>query len=162
LGLLLGAALILFARPCFLAATPLRAMNRAGLFLSILISASLFSQISSGQSVVSSGGIYTVQGVFGPAQETALTGGVYGIDRGFFTLIVETAGAPTMKIQVQSADLVITWSGAANAFNLEQTSALGSPWTTVSASQQNANGDIKITIPLGAQNQFLRLKSANP
>jgi hypothetical protein len=91
-----------------------------------------------------------------------MTGGVYAIDRGFFTLIVETAGAPTMKIQIQGADLVITWSGAVNAFNLEQTSALGSPWATVSATQQTANGDIKVTIPFGAQKQFLRLKSVNP
>src|SRR5437868_352423 len=137
-------------------------MNRAGLFLSILISAISFSRVSAGQSVVGSGGIYTLEGVFGPAQETAMTGGAYAIDRGFFTLIVETAGAPTIKIQVQGADLVITWSGAVNAFNLEQTSALGTPWTTVSATQQTANGDIKVTLPFGAQNQFLRLKSANP
>jgi hypothetical protein len=91
-----------------------------------------------------------------------MAGGAYAVDRGFFTLIVETAGAPTMKIQVQGADLVITWSGAVNAFNLEQTSALGSAWTTVSAAQQNAAGEIKVTLPLGAQKQFLRLKSANP
>jgi len=91
-----------------------------------------------------------------------MTGGIYTIDRGSFTLIVETAGAPTMKIQIQGPDLVITWSGAANAFNLEQTSALGSAWSTVSATQQTANGEIKVTIPFGAQNKFLRLKSANP
>ena len=137
-------------------------MNRAGLFLSILIAGFSFAWVSSGQSVVSSGGVYTLQGVFGAAQERTLTGGGYAIDRGFFTLIVETAGAPTMKIQVQGADLVITWSGAINAFNLEQTSALGSPWTIVSATQQTANGDIKVTVPFGAQNHFLRLKSANP
>jgi hypothetical protein len=112
--------------------------------------------------VVSSGGIYTLQGVFGPAAQATMTGGIYTVERGYFTLIVETTGAPTMKIQVQGADLVITWPGAANAFNLEQTSALGSPWTTVSATQQTANGDIKVTMPFGAQNQFLRLKSANP
>jgi hypothetical protein len=137
-------------------------MNRAVQFFWILICAFSFSRVSSGQSVVSSGGVYTLEGVLGPAQGVPMTGGVYTIDRGFFTLIVETAGAPTMKIQVQGADLVITWSSAANAFNIEQTSALGSAWSTVSATQQTANGDIKVTLPLSAQNQFLRLKSANP
>jgi hypothetical protein len=137
-------------------------MNRAGLFLSILVAAFSFLPVSSGQSVVSSGGNYTLQGVFGAASQVTMTGGIYTVERSYFTLIVETAGAPTMKIQVQGADLVITWSGAVNAFNLEQTSALGSPWATVSATQQTANGDIKVTIPFGAQKQFLRLKSVNP
>ena len=119
------------------------------------------STLPSGEKI-SSGGAYTVQGVLGPAQGVAMTGSAYSVDRSFFTLIVETAGAPTMKIQVLGPDLIITWSGAANAFNLEQTSALSSTWSAVSAAQQTANGDIKVTIPLGAQNQFLRLKSANP
>jgi hypothetical protein len=112
----------------------------------------------------SSGGIYSLQGVVGPSKEVALAGGPYAIDRGYVNTIltVETPGAPTMKIQVQGADLVITWPGAVGAFHLEQTAALGSAWTTVSAAQQTANGDIKVTVPLGPQNQFLRLKSANP
>jgi hypothetical protein len=134
-------------------------MNRALLISTLLLSLSALHPTPA--QITSSGGIYTLQGVPGPAEAT-MTGGIYSIDRAFFTLIVETAGAPTMKIQVQRADLVITWPAAANAFNLEQTSALGSPWTVVSATQQTANGEIKITIPFGAQNQFLRLKSANP
>lgn len=91
-----------------------------------------------------------------------MSGGIYTVDQSSFTLIVETAGAPTMKIQVQGPDLVITWQGSINAFNLEQTAALGSAWTAVSATQQTANGEIKVTIPFGVQKQFLRLKSANP
>jgi hypothetical protein len=137
-------------------------MNRAVQFVLSLICAFLFSRVSSGQAVVSSGGVYTLEGVLGPAQDVTMTGGAYAIDRGFFTLIVETPGAPTMKIQVQGPDLVITWSGSVNAFNLEQTSALGSAWSAVSATQQTAASEIKVTVPLGAQNQFLRLKSANP
>jgi hypothetical protein len=138
-------------------------MSRAVLTLILLVSAFSCQRQSCAQGTqTSSGGIYTLEGVFGPAPGRTMTGGVYSIDQGFFTLIVETAGAPTMKIQVQGADLVITWSGAIDAFNLEQTAALGSPWTAVSAIQQTANGDIKVIIPFGAQNQFLRLKSANP
>ena len=137
-------------------------MNRAVHFFLFLICAFSFSRVSAGQSVVSSGGVYKLEGVFGPAQETALTGGAYSIDRGIFTLIVETAGAPTLKIQIQGADLVITWSGSVGAFNLEQTATLGSPWTTLAALQETANDEIKVTLPLGAQNQFLRLKSTNP
>ena len=135
-------------------------MNRALLIFTLLLSLSALHPTQA--QTTSSGGIYTLQGVPGAAQEVTMTGGIYSIDRAFFTLLVETAGAPTMKIQVQGANLVITWSAAANAFNLEQTSALGSTWTTVSATQQTASGEIKITIPFGAQNQFLRLKSANP
>jgi hypothetical protein len=138
-------------------------MKRAVFIFILLLSVVSWRGQSRGQATkTSSGGIYTVEGVLGPAQGVAMTGGAYSIDRGFFTLIVETAGAPTMKIQVQGADLVITWTAAADAFNLEQTSALGSAWATISATQQTANGEIKVTLPLGAQNQFLRLSSANP
>jgi hypothetical protein len=145
-------------------------MNRALLVSTLLLTMSAFHRthaqvtLTTGEPQTSSGGIYSVQGVVGPSKEVALAGGAYAIDRGFVNTIltVETPGSPTMKIQVQGADLVITWPGAVGAFQLEQTAALGSTWTTVSATQQTANGDIKVTVPLGAQNQFLRLKSANP
>lgn len=135
----------------------------------LLLSVFLRQQASRSQTTVSpdgrqtsSGGIYTVQGVLGPAQGATMSGGTYSIEQGLLTLIVETTGAPTMKIQVQGTDLVISWSGPVNAFNLERTTAIGSPWTTVSAAQQTSNGDVKVVIPFGPQNQFLRLKSANP
>ena len=145
-------------------------MSRALLICTLLLTMSALHPnraqvtLTTGEPQTSSGGIYTIQGVVGPPKEVALAGGAYAIDRGFVNTIltVETAGAPTMKIQVQGADLVITWPGAVGAFNLEQTAALGSAWSTVTATQQTANGEIKVTVPLGAQNQFLRLKSANP
>jgi hypothetical protein len=145
-------------------------MSRALLISTLLLSVFCFSQgraqvtLTTGEPQTSSGGIYSVQGVVGPSKEVALAGGAYAIDRGFVNTIltVETPGAPTMKIQVQGADLVITWPGAIGGFQLEQTAALGSAWATLSATQQTANGDIKVTVPLGAQNQFLRLKSATP
>ena len=145
-------------------------MNRALLISTLLLSAFSFQRaraqltLTTGEPQTSSGGIYSVRGVAGPSKEVALAGGAYAIDRGFVNTIltVETPGAPTMKIQIQGSDLVITWPGAVSAFQLEQTAALGLEWTTVSAAQQTANGDIKVTVPIGAQNQFLRLKSANP
>ena len=146
-------------------------MNRALLIFTLLLTMSAFHRtthaqvtLTTGEPQTSSGGIYSVQGVVGPSKEVALAGGAYAIDRGFVNTIltVETPGAPTMRIQVQGADLVITWPGAVGAFQLEQTAALGSAWSSISATQQTANGDIKVTVPLGAQNQFLRLKSANP
>ena len=138
-------------------------MSRAVLVFMLLLSGFPLLFESRGQTAnISSGGKYTLEGALGPAPGGKLAGGIYTVDQGSFSLIVETAGAPTMKIQALGADLVITWSAAANAFNLEQTSALGSGWAAVSATQQTANGEIKVTIPFGAQKQFLRLKSANP
>ncbi|HUS33847.1 MAG TPA: hypothetical protein VM680_00715 [Verrucomicrobiae bacterium] len=145
-------------------------MSRALLISTLLLSVFTFSHaraqvtLTTGEPQTSSGGVYSIQGVVGPPKEIALAGGAYAVDRGFVNTIltVETAGAPTMKIQIQGVDLVITWSGVVGAFQLEQTAALGSAWTTVSTAQQTANGDIKITLPIGPQNQFLRLKSATP
>jgi hypothetical protein len=145
-------------------------MSRALLISTLLLSVLSFQQIhaqvtlTTGEPQSSSGGPYAIRGVLGPSKEIAMSGGAYAIDRGFFSaiVVVETPGGPTMKIQVQGADLVITWPGAVGAFKLEQTDALGSAWTTASAAQQTANGEIKVTLPLGAQNQFLRLTSANP
>jgi hypothetical protein len=145
-------------------------MSRALLISALLLSVFCFSlgraqvTLTTGEPQTSSGGAYSIQGVVGASKEVALAGGAYAIDRGFVNTIltVETPGAPTMRIQIQGVDLVITWAGAVGAFQLEQTSALGSAWTPMTATQQTANGDIKVTAPLGAQNQFLRLKSANP
>ena len=147
-------------------------MSRALLISTLLLSVCVFPRthaevtLTTDEPQTSSGGPYSVQGVVGPSKEVALAGGAYQIDRGFVstigTVTVETPGAPTMRIQVQGTDLVITWTGAVGGFNLEQTAALGAAWATVPAAQQTANGEIKVILPLGAQNQFLRLKSATP
>jgi hypothetical protein len=145
-------------------------MSRALLIATLLLSVFSFQRVqaqltlTTGEPQSSSGGPYAIRGVLGPSKEIAMSGGAYSVDRGFFSAVVtvETPGGPTMKIQVQGTDLVITWPGAVGAFKLEQTAALGSAWTTASAAQQTANGEIKITLPLGAQNQFLRLISTNP
>jgi|SRR5688500_5755769 len=138
-------------------------MHQAVLFLLVALSANLISACAQADNV-SSGGIYSIEGKFGKAETSAITGGFYSIEDGAFNtvLIVETPAAPTIKIQYQGADIIVTWAGAIDAFQLEQTAALGAAWTALPATQQTAGSEIKVTIPVSAQNQFLRLRKSAP
>ena len=131
-------------------------MNRAR----ITILAVLFAlQTRATEPTVMSGGIYSLQ--FGIANTGGpLTGGAFIVqDTGAATmLLVGSPQAPTIQIQYQGSNIVITWSAAIDAFQLEQTVTLGAAWTPLAATQQSAGAEIKVTVPIAAQNQFLRLK----
>ena len=131
-------------------------MNRAH----ITTLAVLFAlQTRAAEPTVMIGGNYSVQVGSKPAAVT-LSGGAYTVQNTdiTFTLLVESPQAPTIQIQYQGSNLIVTWSAAIDAFQLEQTADLGSLWTPLAATQQSAGAEIKVTIPIAAQNQFLRLK----
>jgi hypothetical protein len=138
-------------------------MNHAVLFLAIALSANAISARAQSDTV-SAGGIYSLSGTFAKAEASTISGGSFAIENGAFetVLIVETPAAPTIRIQYQGADIIVTWAGAIDAYQLEQTAALLTTWSTLPATQQNAGGEIKVTIPVSAQNQFLRLRKTTP
>src|SRR5688572_26765175 len=129
-------------------------MNRTVPTLAMILSASAISSLAQG-SAVSSGGIYSVEGTFGKADAPVMSGGLFSVENGAFStvLVVETPEAPTLKIQYGDATVVVTWSGAIDAFQLEQTAAIGTGWGSLTATQQSAGGEIKVTIPVASQNQ---------
>ena len=131
-------------------------MNRACLTILLVLSA---LQTRAAEPTVMTGGNYSVQAGFTPVGVT-LRGGAYTVQNTdfTFTLLVESPQAPTIQIQYQGSNLVITWSAAIDAFQLEQTAALDSAWTPLAATQQSEGPEIKVTLPIGAQKQFLRLK----
>src|SRR5687768_10562046 len=135
-------------------------MNHSVVVLAIILSASAGPSL--GQ--VSSGGIYSIEGRFAKADAPVMSGGHFSVENGAFSsvLIVETPEAPTMKIQYEGASVVVTWSGVIDAFQLEQTAVIGTAWSALAATQQSAGSEIKVTIPVGSQNQFLRLRKAAP
>jgi hypothetical protein len=105
-----------------------------------------------------------VEGTFSKIDAPVMSGGPFSVESGAFStvLIVETPQAPTLKVQYEGAAVVVTWTGAIDAFQLEQTGAIGTTWSALTATQQNAGGEIKVTIPVASQNQFLRLRRAAP
>jgi hypothetical protein len=138
-------------------------MNRALLLSAIALSANLiFARAQTDN--VTSGGIYSIEGGFSEPAMPAASGGSYTVENGSFNpiLTVETPNAPTLKIQHQGANIIITWSAPLDSFQIEQTTALTAAWSQLTATQQAAGAEIRVTVPISAQNQFLRLKKAAP
>jgi hypothetical protein len=79
------------------------------------------------------GGTYTLSGTIGQPVADLLTGGSYQLVGGFWpaTLTVPVAGGPTLRLELGSTEVSISWSPATTGFLLQQTDALGSAWTLV-------------------------------
>lgn len=138
-------------------------MNQTRLFRAIALSAFFAPSSFSAEPVVSSGGVYSLEGALALAVAPTLTGGSFSLENGAFSsvLVVETSRAPTLRIEYNSLNITVTWSGALNAFRLEQTTAVGeAAWLALPATQQSAAGEIRVSIPIASQKQFLRLTSA--
>ena len=68
---------------------------------------------------------------------------------------------PTLAIARSGANVVISWPASAAGFALEVTPGLGTgtAWTTVNTSGAIEEGGLKkLTVPLGAANQYYRMK----
>lgn len=67
---------------------------------------------------------------------------------------------PPLTATRQGSNLIVTWPGSATGYTPESTPTLGTgaSWTTVPGTPTLVNGQYQITVPIGAANQFIRLK----
>jgi hypothetical protein len=139
-------------------------MKSAQPFLTLLCGAVFFTFFPTSLSDLSSGGIYSVDGIARSGSGSgAVSGGIYSLEYvpANPELFLNIPGKPTLKILRQGASLVISWIAPDNAYELERTADLGSGWVVLPSSQQGVAGEIRVTLPIGSQNQFLRLKSVS-
>ena len=118
----------------------------------------------SGGGGTSIGGVYSVSGTIGqPDASGALSGGSYSVTGGFWSLIavVQTAGAPTLKIAINSqlSTITISWPSASSGFVLQQNDNLATgSWTPANSFTVSDDGTTKsITITSPTGNLFFRL-----
>lgn len=107
----------------------------------------------------SSGGTYTVSGSIGQpdAAPTALTGGSYSLQGGFWPgLVVDSdTGAPALLIQLNGTAVNISWAPGTPGFKLEQADELANPFWSP-APEGNP-----VQIPVNVNSRYYRLNS-NP
>jgi hypothetical protein len=104
--------------------------------------------------------IFTVSGTIGQPATAAMSGGVYSITGGFWSILatVPTPGAPYLSVARSGAQAVVSWSTSAAGFVLEQSSTLlpGS-WSSSSAALATNGGVLFVTVPVTNQFQYFRL-----
>jgi len=100
---------------------------------------------------------HTIAGTIGQAVVTAVSDETRILESGFWPgaleLVAEGDGGPTLFIQLQGAQLTITWDSANSDFVLEETDMLGQAWTIVPSGSDSA-----ITIPAAETARFYRLR----
>src|SRR5881396_2997907 len=74
----------------------------------------------------STGGVYSVSGTIGQPDAGRMSGGIYGLDGGFWGLIaaIQTPGAPFLFVNKSGGSVTISWLKPADGFLLDQTPAL--------------------------------------
>src|SRR5438309_2345679 len=72
--------------------------------------------------------------------------------------LVQTPGAPLLKITHSGSDFVLSWPDPSTGFKLQSTPTLvPSNWTDVSQPVVVLGSDKTVTVPVAGQNQFYRL-----
>jgi hypothetical protein len=103
---------------------------------------------------------YTVSGTIGQPATGTMSGGVYSITGGFWSIIaaVQTSGAPLLSVVRSGTQAIISWSASASAFVLEQSSTLmPNSWSTNSAPLTTNGRVISVSVPATSGYQYFRL-----
>jgi len=114
----------------------------------------------------SAGGAYSVRGTVGqPDAGPVLSGGSFAVTGGFWALVevIQTPGAPLLKIRREGPNVVISWPNPSTGFILQQTTQLDSPpiamvWTDVALVPTENGLEKSVTTPSSPGHRFFRLK----
>ena len=109
------------------------------------------------------GGVYQVAGTIGQHDaSTAISGGIYSITGGFWSLVsvVQTAGLPNLAISSAGSNVIVSWPNT-GSYTLQQSANLAAGnggWTTSGYTITTVGGTNHITIPAPTGNLFFRLQ----
>jgi hypothetical protein len=111
----------------------------------------------------SAGGQFTLTGTIGQpdAGVTTLTGGQFSLTGGFWSLlsVVQTPGAPLLKIKLVGANAVLSWPLNTPGFFLQETPSLSAPaWTSTPQQVVDTATEHTVTVPAIGLMKSFRLK----
>ena len=109
----------------------------------------------------STGGVYSVSSTVGQLDATTMSGGIYTLDGGFWSIIapVNDLGRPLLTITRPGTNLLISWPSASSGFSLEQNPVLMTAnWTAVTNSVSDDGNTRSITVRAPPGNRFYRLR----
>jgi hypothetical protein len=105
-------------------------------------------------------GAYRLAGAFVPSASTVATNGIYSLTGGFATVsLVQTPGAPLLRIARAGGGFVLSWPDPSTGFKLQSTTTVANPasWTDVVTQPVVAGSDKTVTVPVTGPYQFYRL-----
>jgi hypothetical protein len=110
----------------------------------------------------SAGGQFTLTGTIGqPDASVTLTGGQFNLTGGFwsFLSVVQTPGAPLLKIKLVGVNAVLSWPLNTSGFFLQETPSLSAPvWTSTPQQVVDTATEHTVTVPAGGLMKCFRLK----
>jgi hypothetical protein len=109
----------------------------------------------------STGSTYSVTGTVGQPAAAAMSGGRFSVQGGYWGVIavLQTPGAPALKITVTKTNAVISWTASASTYRLEQNSDLNTTnWTAVGQEPVGFGAEFRVAIPPPSGNAFYRLR----
>jgi hypothetical protein len=109
----------------------------------------------------SSAGQFTVSGTAGQPDAGTLAGGQFNLTGGFwsFLSVVQTPGAPLLKIKLVGTNAVVSWPLSVAGFSLQETTNLKSgPWSTTPQSVVDTATEHTVTVPAQGVVKVFRLK----
>jgi hypothetical protein len=109
------------------------------------------------------GGQFSLTGTIGQpdAGVATLTGGQFSLTGGFWSSfsVVQTPGAPLLKIRLVGANVVLSWPFNASGFFLQETPSLSAPvWTSTPQPVLDTATEHTVTVPAGGLMKCFRLK----
>src|SRR5262245_33321255 len=87
----------------------------------------------------SASGQYTLQGTIGQPAASLSSGGTYSLASGFWGQVVQTPGAPRLKITRSDKNVILSWPTAATGFTLQSTADLSAKMVTWAAVPQSVS-----------------------
>ena len=113
------------------------------------------SSVVLGGGTPSTGGIYSMDSVFGQPLVSSVAGGDFQLGGGFWaaTQVVPGESFPTLSIVWNPNQIVISWPSGPAAFVLQQTDFLSpANWVSLEVAPPNS-----VVIPAGGKARFFRL-----
>lgn len=111
----------------------------------------------------SSGGSFSVSGTVGQPDAGKMSGGNFGVESGLWSLfsVVQTPGAPALKIILSNGTAILSWPVTAGTFQLQANPdlAIGTGWAIVPQNMTTNNGVVSVSLPLSPGSKFFRLKT---
>ena len=109
----------------------------------------------------SSGGAYTLHGTIGQYDAATSSGGRYTLHGGFWSAfaVVQTEGAPTLRILRNGGNVTLAWPNSASAFQLQQSPSLSAPnWTDVNTAPGIVGDERQVSQEVAPGTRFFRLR----
>ncbi len=109
----------------------------------------------------SSGGAYTLNGTLGQSATGLSEGGPYTLQGGFWSAfgVVQTDQGPVLRLILAWPKVVLSWPGAAEGFQLQETLSLASPnWTDVQDVPSMVKGEKHVSQEVAPGTRFYRLR----